>query len=189
MITRHQSLWLSRQSGVCKQKIKLKNTSLSWNLIQEESMQHKDLKDKMQEQSLLIRDESSNFKNVLDLKILKCWSYQSWGLISRQVIKVWLFLMKEVYLHIRCCCVQLLSRVRLFATPWTVAHQAPLPMGILQARTLEWVDMPSHVCVCVCVCVCDIYFHIHIYTNRASLVARMVKNQPAMQETWISSLG
>ena len=35
-------------------------------------MQHKDLKDKMQEQSLLIRDESSNFKNVLDLKILKC---------------------------------------------------------------------------------------------------------------------
>ena len=24
--------------------------------------------------------------------------------------------------------------VRLFATPWTVAHQAPLSMGILQAR-------------------------------------------------------
>ena len=28
-------------------------------------------------------------------------------------------------------------------TPWTVAHQAPLPMGILQARILEWVAMPS----------------------------------------------
>ena len=27
--------------------------------------------------------------------------------------------------------------------PWTVAHQAPLSMGILQARTLEWVAMPS----------------------------------------------
>ena len=25
------------------------------------------------------------------------------------------------------------------ATPWTVAHQAPLSMGILQARILEWV--------------------------------------------------
>ena len=24
-------------------------------------------------------------------------------------------------------------------TPWTVAHQAPLSMGILQARILEWV--------------------------------------------------
>ena len=28
-------------------------------------------------------------------------------------------------------------------TPWTVAHQAPLSMGILQARTLEWVAVPS----------------------------------------------
>ena len=27
----------------------------------------------------------------------------------------------------------------LFVTPWTVAHQAPLFMGILQARLLEWV--------------------------------------------------
>ena len=36
-----------------------------------------------------------------------------------------------------------LSRVRLFATPWTVARQAPLSMGILQARILEWVAMPS----------------------------------------------
>ena len=33
--------------------------------------------------------------------------------------------------------------VRLFVTPWTVAHQAPLSMGILQARILEWVAMPS----------------------------------------------
>ena len=27
--------------------------------------------------------------------------------------------------------------------PWTVAHQAPLSMGILQARLLKWVVMPS----------------------------------------------
>ena len=31
------------------------------------------------------------------------------------------------------------SRVWLFVTPWTVAHQAPLSMGISQARILEWV--------------------------------------------------
>ena len=37
----------------------------------------------------------------------------------------------------------MLYRVQLFATPWTVAHQAPLSMGILQARTLEWVAMPT----------------------------------------------
>ena len=36
-----------------------------------------------------------------------------------------------------------LSCVQLFATLRTVAHQAPLSMGILQARILEWVAMPS----------------------------------------------
>ena len=37
----------------------------------------------------------------------------------------------------------LFSRVWLFVTLWTVARQAHLPMGILQARILEWVAMPS----------------------------------------------
>ena len=36
-----------------------------------------------------------------------------------------------------------LSCVRLFVIPWPVAHQAPLSMGILQARILEWVSMTS----------------------------------------------
>ena len=35
--------------------------------------------------------------------------------------------------------VKSLSRVRLLATPWTVAYQAPLSMGFFQARVLEWV--------------------------------------------------
>ena len=39
---------------------------------------------------------------------------------------------------ISVCC-----RVWLFATPGSVAHQVPLSMGILQARILEWVAMPS----------------------------------------------
>ena len=34
---------------------------------------------------------------------------------------------------------KVLSPVWLFVTPWTVALQAPLFMGILQARILEWV--------------------------------------------------
>ena len=37
--------------------------------------------------------------------------------------------------HVPSC----FSRGWPFVTPWTVAHQAPLSMGILQARTLEWV--------------------------------------------------
>ena len=35
--------------------------------------------------------------------------------------------------------VKSLSRVRLFATPWTAAYQAPPSMGFFQARVLEWV--------------------------------------------------
>ena len=34
------------------------------------------------------------------------------------------------------------SRVQLFLTPWTAAHQAPLSVEILQARTLQWVAFP-----------------------------------------------
>ena len=30
-----------------------------------------------------------------------------------------------------------------FATPWTVASQTPLSMGILQAKILEWVAVSS----------------------------------------------
>ena len=44
-----------------------------------------------------------------------------------------------MYMH----CASSLSHVQLFVTTWTVARQAPLPMGILQARILEWVAMPS----------------------------------------------
>ena len=35
------------------------------------------------------------------------------------------------------------SCVRLSATPWTIAHQAPLFLGILQVRIPEWVAVPS----------------------------------------------
>ena len=41
-----------------------------------------------------------------------------------------------------CCAVLSHSVVSDSVTPWTVAHQAPLSMGILQARVLEWVAIP-----------------------------------------------
>ena len=39
--------------------------------------------------------------------------------------------------HLKYILALLLSRVQLFVTPWTVAHQAPLSMGIFQTRILE----------------------------------------------------
>ena len=60
-----------------------------------------------------------------------------------------LFYICIVHLDILCCdmptamlCLWL-SHVRLFVTPWTAALQAPLSMGILQARILEWVAISS----------------------------------------------
>ena len=42
-----------------------------------------------------------------------------------------------------CVLCLVLSCVQLFLTPWTVALQAPLSLGILQAGILEWIAMPS----------------------------------------------
>ena len=41
-------------------------------------------------------------------------------------------------------CVCMLSCIQLSATPWTVARQVPLSMGVLQARILEWVPYPFY---------------------------------------------
>ena len=40
----------------------------------------------------------------------------------------------------RCMCAKLLSRVRLFVTPWTVACQAPLSMGF--SKQEYWSGLP-----------------------------------------------
>ena len=39
--------------------------------------------------------------------------------------------------------VKSLSRVRLFVTPWTAAHQAPLPMGFSRQEYWSGVPLPS----------------------------------------------
>ena len=55
-----------------------------------------------------------------------------------------------------------LRRVRLFATLWTVTHQASLSVG---------------------------FFRQEYWSSLASLIAWLVKNPPAMQETWVPFLG
>ena len=46
--------------------------------------------------------------------------------------------------RVSCVGVHTVASIMSFsATLWTVAHQAPLSTGILQARALEWVAMPS----------------------------------------------
>ena len=53
--------------------------------------------------------------------------------------------MDRLHACIYVCMLSHFSPVWLFVTPWTIIHQAPLSMGILQARILEWVAMPSSI--------------------------------------------
>ena len=66
-----------------------------------------------------------------------------WFILARPNLRI-----GEIYVCV-CVCVcvfararmltHVLSCVRLFATPWTVPHQATLYQGFFQARKLEWV--------------------------------------------------
>ena len=56
----------------------------------------------------------------------------------------WQFLARlNILLPCAHVCQSRFSHAWLCATPWTAACQAPLSMGILQARTLEWVAILS----------------------------------------------
>ena len=65
--------------------------------------------------------------------LITCWRLYlqiplHWDIIGGLGFNIWIW--SEV---------KLLSHVRLFATPWTVAYQDPLSMGFFQTRILEWV--------------------------------------------------
>ena len=80
--------------------------------------------------------------------------------------------------------VKSLSRVRLFATPWTAASQAPLSMGF--SRQENWSGVPAH---------CHPNPSAEICSNRQMTHAALGfpgdsdGNPPAMQETQVWSLG
>ena len=61
---------------------------------------------------------------------------------GKSTVKLKFSYMKILEINSTMCCA-VLSHLQLFAIPWTVACHAPLTMGILQARILEWVAMTS----------------------------------------------
>ena len=64
------------------------------------------------------------------------WTTNHWGLIDGSSDS------PQAKSSDTCVCVCPLSRVQLFVTPWTIAHQAPVHR-IFQARILEWVAISS----------------------------------------------
>ena len=61
------------------------------------------------------------------------------------------------------------------ATPWTAAYQAPLSMGFSRQDYWSGVPMPS-----------PEWIGYPLQYSWASLVAQLVKNPPALQETWVA---
>ena len=78
-----------------------------------------------------------------------------------------------------CCCVQSLSRVRLFATPWTAAHQAFLSFTISQSllkfMSIELVMPSNHLILCHPLLLPSIFPSIRVFSNESVLHIRWPK--------------
>ena len=76
--------------------------------------------------------------------------------------------------------VQLLSGVQVFATPWTVAHQASLPItnswSLLRLMSIEWVMPSNHLILCCPLLLApSIFPSIRIFANELVLCIRWPK--------------
>ena len=59
--------------------------------------------------------------------------------------------------------VKSLSHVRLFATPWTAAHQAPLSMGLSRQEYWSGVPLPSPICYTTLPQIYVCFLHLWLY--------------------------
>ena len=70
---------------------------------------------------------------VVEILYSSCWLAQ---FSAKLILKAWVF-------SLRCAVLSRLDLSDSLRPLWTVAPQAPLSMGILQATILGWVAMPS----------------------------------------------
>ena len=75
--------------------------------------------------------------------------------------------------------VQLLSGVQVFATPWTVAHQASLPITnswtLLKLMSIESVMLFNHLILCRPFLLLSIFPSITVFSNELVLRMRWLK--------------
>ena len=65
------------------------------------------------------------------------------GIFQARVLEWGAIAFSHIYVSDQIRSDQLLSRVRLFATPWTAAHQAPPSMGFSRQQYWSGVPLPS----------------------------------------------
>ena len=85
---------------------------------------------------------------IVALTEVKCYLSLQLSLMVQTQLKVTC----DLLLILQLSSVQLLSRVRLFATPWTAAHQAPLCIAnswnLLKLISIELVMPSNHLILC-----------------------------------------
>jgi len=83
------------------------------------------------------------------------------------------------YIYIIECSVQSLSHVRLFATPWTAAHQASLfitnSWNLLKLMSIKLVMPPNHLICCSLLLPPSIFPSIRVFSNESVLHIRWPK--------------
>ena len=94
---------------------------------------------------------------------------------------------------------QALSRVQLFATPWTAAHQAPVSFTIswslFKLMSIESVMLPSHLIFCPRLLLLPSVFpSIRVFSIESALRIRWPKNwsfsmSPSTEYRWLISFG
>ena len=81
---------------------------------------------------------------IVEIRLCSMFSYHRWH--CNECTSVCWCVYMYTYIYISSCIFLMISFLCLVAqsclTPWTVACQAPLSMGILQVRILVWVAMP-----------------------------------------------
>ena len=100
------------------------------------------------------------------------------------------FLLAGLFIVVKLTIVQPLSPVELPVTPWTAACKASLSFTISQSSpkimSIDLVMPSNHLILCCTLLLSSVFPSIGVLT---SLVAQTGKNQPAIQEAWIRSLG
>ena len=85
-----------------------------------------------------------------------------------------------IYIPYQFSSVQLLSHVRLFATPWTTAHQASLsinnPLSLLKLMPIESMMPCNHLILCCPLLLLpSIFPNIRVFSNESALCIRWPK--------------
>ena len=75
--------------------------------------------------------------------------------------------------------VLLLSRVQLFATPWTAAHQASLPFlisqSLLKLMSIESAMLSNHLIFCHPLLLPSIFSSLSVFSNKLALLQLIVE--------------